>query len=197
MDESHLFSKYKKIIQKNERIDSPEYELKVSKNTCDNSRSKNFVDIKRDFISNQSIENEGFFDKFKFKSDDLLIDDSSRIDKKYYQKIINGEVIIDDKIDLHGLLVNDAHFQLMNFIKNSFYRSKRLLLVITGIGFQNNPSQIRLNLVNWINGHAIARNVVAFISYAHKKDGGEGAFYLFLKVNRENALNGAKKDFIR
>ena len=95
------------------------------------------------------------------------------------------------RLDLHGLSLNLANKIVEKFIIESFETGYTKLLIITGKGSRSkvnkNPylSQ-QMNVLKYSVPEFIKNNEDLFdkirkISRADLKDGGEGAFYIFLK----------------
>ena len=95
------------------------------------------------------------------------------------------------KIDLHGLSLDEANKKIEILIDKYFIEGVEKIIVITGKGLRsktiNNPYvskdlSILKNLVpKYINTNPKIRNKIKGMSKAEIKDGGEGAFYIFLK----------------
>lgn len=110
----------------------------------------------------------------------LLLNDISRIDSKIAQNIKNGLIKYDDKIDLHGYQINEAFDLFMSFIKHNFILNRRFLLVVTGFGHPNNADTIKNNLIRWVLGRRDLNNILSYFGFAHIRNGGEGAFCIYL-----------------
>lgn len=95
------------------------------------------------------------------------------------------------KIDLHGLSLQDANEAVKKFIYKGKKDGHKKLLVITGKGLRskvyNDPYRSeRMSVLKYAVPEFIKNNQDLFckiskISQADVKDGGEGAFYIFLK----------------
>jgi len=93
----------------------------------------------------------------------------------------NG-IKIDATLDLHGKNLQNAYISFIAFIESSYIQGNRNLLVITGKG-KTNPGgigAIKKEFKTWLTQDNIADKVIR-ATYAKNKDGGEGAFYIFLK----------------
>jgi DNA-nicking Smr family endonuclease len=86
---------------------------------------------------------------------------------------------IEARFDLHGFGRFEAEDQLIQFLSISQARGLRAVLVITGQG-RRGGGVIRASIVEWLQG-ARLRPVVAGWSAAHRRHGGEGAFYITLR----------------
>ena len=89
-------------------------------------------------------------------------------------------------LDLHGFNRIEAEKKLSDFINTCINKEKRCILIITGKRKTINGSKglIRENLPLWLKEKELS-NLVLFHCYASKKDGDDGARYIFLrKKNR-------------
>jgi DNA-nicking Smr family endonuclease len=86
---------------------------------------------------------------------------------------------IGARIDLHGMAQEQARAALLAFLRRAQEEGYRAVLVITGKGAQGDGI-IRRRTPEWL-GDASLRDVVAGLSHAHRRHGGEGAFYVALK----------------
>ena len=95
------------------------------------------------------------------------------------------------RLDLHGLSLNQANKIVKKFIIKSFKEGYKKLLIITGKGlrskFRKNPyiseqaSVLKYSVPEFIKNDEDLFGKISKISTADLKDGGEGAFYIFLK----------------
>ena len=95
------------------------------------------------------------------------------------------------KIDLHGLSLAQANKSVKNFIIDSYQNEYKKILVITGKGSRSkvshNPyvsekmSVLKYSVPEFIKSDVELLNKINNISVASLKEGGEGAFYIFLK----------------
>jgi len=95
------------------------------------------------------------------------------------------------KLDLHGFSLDQANKIVKKFIIKSFEDGYKKLLVITGKGLRSkiykNPylseqmSVLKNSVPEFIKNDKDLFNIISRISKADLKDGGEGAFYIFLK----------------
>ena len=99
------------------------------------------------------------------------------------------------KIDLHGLSLDEANKKIEVLINKYFVEGVEKIIIITGKGLKsktiNNPyvsedlSILKNSVPDYINNNSKIKNKIKSISKAKIKDGGEGAFYIFLKKFRE------------
>jgi len=87
---------------------------------------------------------------------------------------------IEARIDLHGFGRFEAEDQLKDFLSSSQARGLRAVLVITGQG-RRGGGVIRASIVEWLQSPGL-RRVVSGFSSAHRRHGGDGAFYVTLRA---------------
>ena len=116
-------------------------------------------------------------------------DKDNRIEKKN----INKDRI--RKLDLHGLSLDQANKNVKEFIMQSFENGYKKLLVITGKGLRSqahknpylseNMNILRNSVPEFINNNEDLLNKINKITEASPKDGGRGAFYIFLRKKKK------------
>jgi len=110
---------------------------------------------------------------------------SHGIDRRQAERFRKGKLAIDGKIDLHGRTQQDAHDDLLAFLKRAHAAGKRNVLVVTGKGMTTSKVGIlRQAVPRWLNEPAFRSLVLAF-DYAEPQHGGEGALYVLVKRVRE------------
>ena len=95
------------------------------------------------------------------------------------------------KVDLHGLSLDEANKKIEILIDKYFMEGVEKIIIITGKGLRsktsNNPyvskdlNILKNSVPNYINANLKIKSKIKSISKAEIKDGGEGAFYIFLK----------------
>ena len=95
------------------------------------------------------------------------------------------------RLDLHGLSLSQANKIVKKFIIESFEYGYKKLLIITGKGLRSkvypNPylsekmNVLKHSVPEFIKSDEDLFEKIKRISIADLKDGGEGAFYIFLK----------------
>ena len=115
--------------------------------------------------------------------------------KDYYfdQKVTSIPKI--KKVDLHGLSLDEANKKIEILVDKYFIEGVEKIIVITGKGLRSktidNPyvskdlSILKKSVPDYININSKINNKIKSIAKAKIKDGGEGAFYIFLKKFRE------------
>ena len=97
-------------------------------------------------------------------------------------------------LDLHGMNTVTAKKRSIEFIRINYLNGKRLLLIITGKGkslktsfFENENENdigiIRKSLKAWLYESDMRTKILGVVS-SHIIHGGEGAFYIYLKKNK-------------
>ncbi len=120
------------------------------------------------------------------------------VDSGTARKIRRGRMDVEAKIDLHGMRQAEAHQALNRFIHSAVTRGRRCVLVITGKGgrvrtraedaaFMRSESTgdgiLRRQVPLWLAQEPLGSRIFA-VEPAHQKDGGGGAFYVFLRRSR-------------
>ena len=115
-----------------------------------------------------------------------------KMDKKAHGKLKRGKLKPEARIDLHGMTMDQAHPRLTRFILQSHTQGLRLVLVITGKGKDRDdggpipvrPGVLRHNVPGWLSAAPLGQ-VVLQVSTAHLKHGGGGAYYVYLRRQRQ------------
>jgi DNA-nicking Smr family endonuclease len=99
------------------------------------------------------------------------------------------------KLDLHGYTLVDANILVKKFIIEAFNNCVQKILIITGKGTRSksykNPYQseklsiLRNSVPDFIKDDKDLNSRIIKIVEASIKDGGEGAFYVYLKNNKK------------
>lgn len=123
------------------------------------------------------------------------------LDKKTAQSLKKGQIRPEAVLDLHGLTQEQAHSALIHFVHTAARTHKRCLLVITGKGTERlstnltdrsappkhwsdpKPGILKRRLPDWLSAPTLAPHILTLCP-AHAKDGGTGAFYLYLRRNK-------------
>jgi len=106
----------------------------------------------------------------------------SDLDPRRHRRLSREREPIEARLDLHGHGRFQAQDVLTGFLQRAQSRGLRVVLVITGHGRRAGGGEgvIRASLPEWLRGHAL-RGVVAAYAPAHRRHGGEGAWYITLK----------------
>jgi len=102
----------------------------------------------------------------------------SGLQHKILKKLRQGKFPIEHMLDLHGLTVNQASGELLEFLGECEAAGVRHAIIIHGKGFRSRDKPVIKPMVNrWLKS---VDKVLAFHS-AQAKDGGSGAVYVLLK----------------
>jgi len=106
------------------------------------------------------------------------------------ERLKRGVIAPDSKLDLHGLTENAAHRVLWSFLQTAHGRGDRLVLVVTGKGarasaeaFDLEPRSrgvLKTMVPRWLGEPQFAR-LIAELRGAHRRHGGDGALYVYLR----------------
>lgn len=120
----------------------------------------------------------------------------SGLDGRTEERLRRGTIKPDAKLDLHGLTEQAAHQVLLSFLRTAQARRFKLVLVVTGKGARvapDAPFDMELNyrsrgilkavVPRWLGEPAFA-GIVAGTQAAHKRHGGDGALYVYLRKVR-------------
>ena len=134
-----------------------------------------------------------------------MTDNISDKDKKDWENFINSKEKIQNKdikfqnkktfktrsIDLHGYTLDEANKTIENFINKSFSENVNKLIVVTGKGLHSNNEKdpyvskdlgiLKYSVPEFITNNLGLMNKINEIKDAKIEDGGEGAFYIYLK----------------
>ena len=137
-----------------------------------------------------------------------MTDDISEKDKKDWLNFINSKEEVSNKdqhsekninfktkkIDLHGYTLDEANKTIENFIIQSFSEKVNKLVVITGKGLHSNNENdpyvsknlgiLKYSVPEYILKNESLMSVINEITDAKIEDGGPGAFYIYLKKNK-------------
>ena len=137
-----------------------------------------------------------------------MTDNISEKDKKDWEFFINSKQKLPNKdnkfkknigmkvrsIDLHGYTLDDANEAIENFITKSYEEKVNKLIVVTGKGLHSQNEKdpyvskdlsiLKYSVPEFISNNKILMNIIYEIKDASIEDGGDGAFYIFLKKNK-------------
>lgn len=120
--------------------------------------------------------------------------DFAGLDGRTSERLRRGQLEPQSRLDLHGLTESRAHGALTRFIVSAHTRAERLVLVVTGKGaklaeddapfemdFDGRVRGVLKTLVpRWLKEPELAPRI-ADVRTAHRKHGGGGALYIYLK----------------
>ena len=107
---------------------------------------------------------------------------------KMFSKLKKGKLEPEASLDLHGMNLEQAYPALLNFIISAHKTQKRLVLVITGKGKNSDPGYaipqrsgvLRSQVPIWLK-EAKLSNLVLQVEQSHRRHGGLGALYVYLR----------------
>jgi DNA-nicking Smr family endonuclease len=119
-------------------------------------------------------------------SDERLPNKDNKLNKKLHLKI--------KSIDLHGYTLDQANKFIERFIIKSYEENINKLIVVTGKGLHSQNEKdpyvskklsiLKYSVPEFISKNKNLMNIINEITDAKIEDGGEGAFYIFLKKNK-------------
>ena len=109
------------------------------------------------------------------------------LDPMILGKMRAGQYSPEGHLDMHGMVAQEAHEALVHFIRASYNKGKRTVLLIPGRG-KNSPegyAVLRERIQEWLTREPFKRVVLAFCT-AQNKDGGAGALYVLLRKYKKS-----------
>lgn len=95
------------------------------------------------------------------------------------RKVRRGQVEIGAALDLHGHTYASARAALARFLIAAQARGERVVIVVTGVG-RGGAGVLKQALPEWL-AQPDLRPLTSGYAQAHRKHGGAGAYYVFLK----------------
>ena len=129
----------------------------------------------------------------------------SEKDKKTWEEFLSNDKKLPNKdniqnktiikktrsLDLHGKTLDEANSIIEKFIKKSYEEKVQKLIIITGKGLHSNNEKdpyvskelgiLKYSIPEFVRNNKNLMQIISNISEASVKDGGTGAFYIFLK----------------
>ncbi len=130
-------------------------------------------------------------------------------DKKDWENFLSNKEPLSDKdnkfkkeetkkiksIDLHGYSLDSANETIKNFITKSFNDNIYKIIVVTGKGLHSENEKdpyvskklgiLRYSVPEYIRNNIDLKHMINQIQVAEIEDGGDGAFYIYLKKNKK------------
>ena len=137
-----------------------------------------------------------------------MTDNISKKDKKDWENFISSDEKLPNKdislnkkilpkkrsIDLHGYTLEQANNAIAEFIKKSYVDGVNKLIVVTGKGLHSQNEKdpyvskdlsiLKYSVPEFLSTNKSLMNIIYEIKDAKIEDGGEGAFYIYLKKNK-------------
>ena len=136
--------------------------------------------------------NNKISEKDKKNWEDFLSSDEKLPNKDAFKFEENAEKT--RLLDLHGKGLDEANRIIKNFIKQSYQDKIRKLTIITGKGLHSNNEKdpyvsknlgiLKYSIPEFLKNNSELMKIILDIKEADIKDGGSGAFYIFLKKNK-------------
>tara|TARA_Y100000992_G_C21184571_1_gene452431 strand:+ start:7 stop:417 length:411 start_codon:yes stop_codon:yes gene_type:complete len=129
----------------------------------------------------------------------------SEKDKKNWEEFLSSDQKLPNKdneqaeiqikktrtLDLHGKSLEEANQIIESFIKKSYDDRVQKLIIVTGKGIHSNNNKdpyvskdlgiLKYSIPDYLSNNLELMKIISNISEASIKDGGSGAFYIFLK----------------
>jgi len=115
------------------------------------------------------------------------------VDGRTEERLRKGLLEPEGSLDLHGYTETAAHDALLGFLRSAQQRGLKLVVIVTGKGAPRRddaPFDLELDrkargilktvVPRWFQEPAFARFVAA-IRQAHRRHGGDGAYYVYLR----------------
>jgi DNA-nicking Smr family endonuclease len=114
-----------------------------------------------------------------------------QMDRKAFNAMTRGRRAPEARLDLHGMTLAEAQPDLVRFILRAQAQGLRLVLVITGKGKlcdEGAPMPLRVGVLRhavpqWLSMPPLSGAVLQ-VAQAHRRHGGEGALYVYLRRPR-------------
>lgn len=104
---------------------------------------------------------------------------AERIEPNRKRRIVKEHDPIGARLDMHGLDQDRARATLEGFIRRAYEDGHRAVLIITGKG-KVGHGVLKQRTPEWLAGAAV-REMIAGVSQADQRHGGDGALYVALK----------------
>ena len=115
--------------------------------------------------------------------------------KDAYLNQNESKQFLTKKIDLHGYTLDEANIKTKELILNYYKQNIYKVVIVTGKGSRSNNeknpyiskdlSLLKHSVPHYLKTNESLKQVIKNISEADIKDGGEGAFYVYLKKFKE------------
>ena len=117
------------------------------------------------------------------------------VNKDFSSQEVENKKEITKKIDLHGFSLEEANKFVEKFILDSFNKNVNKIIVITGKGLRSKNSEnpyvsedlsiLKNSVPEFVRSSSNLMKIIKHIKDASVEDGGEGAFYIYLKKFKE------------
>ncbi len=93
------------------------------------------------------------------------------VDDYSWRRFTQGSVKVDRRLDLHGMVAQEAFHRLMEFMDVATHRGLRCVEIITGLGTGHEGGILRRELPHWLERPEI-RNRILGLTYPHASNRG-------------------------
>ena len=128
-------------------------------------------------------------DKDKKDWENFLLNNENLPNKDINSKKDNKKKVYT--FDLHGYSLDEANYKVEDLINRSYENGIRKLIIITGKGIHSDNNKnpyvsknlgiLKHSVPNYIKNNSTLMDKISNLTDADIKDGGSGAFYIFLK----------------
>ena len=135
---------------------------------------------------NKKISDKDKKDWENFLSNKESLPDKDKVFKSKTQKLI--------KLDLHGFTLAEANKKISSIIKQSYSSGVRKILVVTGKGLHSQNEKdpfvskqlgiLKYSVPDYLSKDLEITSIIKNIEPAKIDDGGEGAFYIYLRKKK-------------
>jgi DNA-nicking Smr family endonuclease len=135
--------------------------------------------------------NDKISDKDKQAWENFLSNDETLPNKDF--KLSKKKNLKIKRIDLHGFDLQEANNAIQKFINDSYNNGVSKIIVVTGKGLHSDVEKnpyvsknlgiLKYSVPEFIENNTELMKKIIEIKDAEIKDGGSGAFYIFLKKN--------------
>ena len=123
--------------------------------------------------------------------EDFLLKKENLPNKDDFEK--NQKIKKVRTLDLHGYTLDNANQAIDNFIKKSYQEKVYKLIIVTGKGIHSDNEKdpyvskdlsiLKFSIPEFLKNNYELMSIISEIKEANIKDGGTGAFYIYLKKN--------------
>ena len=113
---------------------------------------------------------------------DVAAGEHAGLDRASRRRLVQGDIDIAARLDLHGMTAAQAESRLRRFIDSAVLAQHRCVLIITGKG-RDGHGVLRKLLPEWLKTPPLSASILA-MARATRADGGDGAMYVMLRRNR-------------
>ena len=113
---------------------------------------------------------------------DVAAGEHAGLDRASRRRLVQGDMDIAARLDLHGMTAAQAESRLRRFIDSAVLAQHRCVLIITGKG-RDGQGVLRKLVPEWLKTPPLSARILA-MARATRADGGDGAMYVMLRRNR-------------